>query len=100
MRGDGVRGFLGCQGICLNAIAANPRDRSGDADRGGNTPTLIQNRGGDAARAHIRLLIVDGVAPLHDASDLFPESRMVRNGPGRGKLTSKNKHSIIASLLD
>src|SRR2546429_2727813 len=59
MRGDGVRGFLGCQGICLNAIAANPRDRSGDADRGGSTPTLIQNRGGDAARAHIRLLIVD-----------------------------------------
>src|SRR2546429_4838417 len=44
MRGDGARGPLDCYGICLNAIAANPRHRSGNADRGGDTSTLVQNR--------------------------------------------------------
>src|SRR6266480_3860551 len=93
MRGDGARGPLDCYGICLNAIAANPRHRSGNADRGGDTSTLVQNRGGDAARAHIRFLLVDGIALLQDASELFPESRKVRNGSGRGTLKSKHRRS-------
>src|SRR5439155_19199766 len=63
--GDGSCRFFCCEGIAMNAVAAHPRDRSGNADGGGNFPTLVQDRGGHAAGAHVGLLIVDGVSLLH-----------------------------------
>src|SRR5438034_4368766 len=66
--GDGSCRFFCCEGIAMNAVAAHPRDRSGNADGGGNFPTLVQDRGGHAAGAHVGLLIVDGASLLHDAN--------------------------------
>ena len=70
----------------MNAIAAHPRDRPGNADGSGNSSTLVQDRGGHAARAHVGLLIVDGVALLHDANELFRQPCEIRNGAGSGAL--------------
>ena len=75
----------------MNAVAAHPRDRSGNADGGGNFPTLVQDRGGHAAGAHVGLLIVDGVSLLHDANKLFPEPCKIRNRARSGALKGQQR---------
>src|SRR5947208_12842880 len=84
LRGNGACGFPYGLGIGMDAVAADARDRPGNADSGGNVSALVQNRGGHATRAHVCLLIVDGVALLHGESELLPQTRKVRNGAWSG----------------
>src|SRR5437763_6267455 len=82
--GKGAGGFPFGLGIGIDGVAADSRDRPGNGDNGGNVSALVQNRGGHAARAHVCLLIVDGVALLHGESELLPQTRKVRNGAWSG----------------
>ena len=75
----------------MNAVATNPRDRSGNANGGSNVSALVQNRGGHAAGARVRFLVVDCIALLQYAAEFLPEPRKVRNGPRGGAFKREHR---------